>query len=123
MKSPVSIIFPAHNDRHFLRECLNAIFDQNPAPAEVIVVDDNSADDRIKIAAEMGAEVLHISQNTGFSHARNLGTKKAGQQIFFFVDADVVLMPGSAGRVANAFSRGVGYALRHFLWDFGRCSS
>jgi len=105
MKSSVSIIVPAHNARHFLRECLDAVFDQDPAPAEVIVVDDNSADDTAKIAAEMGADVLHVSQNAGPSHARNLGAKKAGQQILFFVDADVVLMPGSVGRVADAFSR------------------
>jgi glycosyltransferase involved in cell wall biosynthesis len=105
MKSPVSIIVPAHNAGHFLRECLDAVFGQDPAPAEVIVVDDHSADDTAKIAAEMGAEVLHVSQNEGPSHARNLGAKKAGQRILFFVDADVVLMPGSVGRVADSFSR------------------
>jgi len=105
MKSPVSIIVPAHNARHFLRECLDAIFDQDPAPAEVIVVDDNSADDTAKIAAEMGAEVLHVSQNAGPSHARNLGAQKAGQQIVFFVDADVVLMPGAVKYVLDLFSR------------------
>ena len=105
MKSHVSVIVPAHNARHFIRECLSAIFEQEPAPAEVIVVDDNSSDDTAKIAAEMGAEVLHISENLGPSHARNLGARKADQQILFFVDADVVLMPGSVGLLTEAFSR------------------
>ena len=87
MKSHVSVIVPAHNARRFIRECLSAIFEQEPAPEEVIVVDDNSSDDTAKIAAEMGAEVLHVSQNLGPSHARNLGARKADQPILFFVDA------------------------------------
>lgn len=105
MKYQVSIIVPAHNAQSSLRDCLRAVFDQDPAPAEVIVVDDNSADDTAKTAVEMGAEVLKLSQNAGPSHARNMGAQKAAQQILFFIDADVVLVPGAVGRVTDAFSR------------------
>jgi glycosyltransferase involved in cell wall biosynthesis len=104
MEVPVSVIIPAHNAGSFIRECLTAVFDQDPAPAEVIVVDDDSTDDTAKIAAEMGAMVFRVSRNKGPSHARNMGAEKATGQILFFVDADVVLIPGSVGRVADAFS-------------------
>ena len=45
----ISVVIPAYNAAHFLPRCLNSVFAQTLQPAEVIVVDDGSADDTAEI--------------------------------------------------------------------------
>jgi glycosyltransferase involved in cell wall biosynthesis len=102
---PISIIVPAHNAESYLSESLKALVTQKPPAGEVIVVDDHSDDRSGEIALEMGVTLLRVSKNAGPSHARNLGAMKARGEILFFVDADVVLMPGAVQYILDLFSR------------------
>ena len=47
----ISIIIPAHNEAAFLKDCLDSFVAQTHRPDEVIIVDDNSADDTFEIAS------------------------------------------------------------------------
>jgi glycosyltransferase involved in cell wall biosynthesis len=72
--------------------------------AEIIVVDDASTDEtRAVAAAHTSVRLLQLSRNSGPSSARNLGARHARGEVLFFVDADVVVMPGAVQRVARAF--------------------
>jgi glycosyltransferase involved in cell wall biosynthesis len=69
----------------------------------VIVVDDASTDDSLKVAQSMGATALRLPRNAGPSSARNFGAKHATGDILFFVDADVLVAPGAVKRVVHTF--------------------
>ena len=63
----VSIIVPAFNGEHYLRESLESILAQTYRPIEVLVMDDASTDGTPDIIAGYASQVIHIRQ------PRNLG--------------------------------------------------
>lgn len=101
----VSVVVPVFNGGDDFERCLAALAAADPAPLEVIVVDDASTDGSGALARRLGFRVVDMLENSGQSSARNIGVAVARGDVFFFVDADVVARPDSIGRVANAFAR------------------
>ena len=100
----ISIIVPVYNNPSDLRECLSALIASSCPRSEMIVVDDGSTDDTPSVATDMGVAVLRLAKNSGPSAARNYGVRHARGEIIFFVDADVVVMPGAVSRVLKTFN-------------------
>ncbi|MGC5013367.1 glycosyltransferase family 2 protein [Streptosporangium sp. DT93] len=92
-RPPVTVIVPNHNHARFLPLCLAAVREQTYSPLEVLVVDDCSTDDSVRIAESMGVPVLRTPVNGGSAVARNTGAAHASGEILFFVDSDVALAP------------------------------
>ena len=92
MKPLVSVIVPIYNAAPFLRETLDSIVASTYRPIEVVMVDDGSHDDSLKIAqtyCEQHAECQVIAQdNKGVSAARNTAIKAAKGTYILPVDAD-----------------------------------
>lgn len=88
----VSIIIPNYNYAKTLGACLRAAFGQTYHPLEVVVVDDGSTDESVRIAEEFPCELLKTA-NRGVSAARNLGVRHSRGEILFFLDSDVELRP------------------------------
>ena len=92
MKPLVSVIVPIYNAAPFLRETLDSIVASTYRPIEVVMVDDGSHDDSLKIAqtyCEQHAEYQVIAQdNKGVSAARNTAIKAAKGTYILPVDAD-----------------------------------
>jgi glycosyltransferase involved in cell wall biosynthesis len=99
----LSVIVPACNSRLHLPRCLDALARSEYLQFEVIVVDDCSTDDTANIGERYGARCLHTPQRMGPAGARNLGAQAAGGEILLFVDADVVVPPGTLRLVAEDF--------------------
>jgi len=99
----ISIIVPVYNNAKDINECLSAIKAACFPGCEVIVVDDASTDDSSSVAAREGVRVLRLNKNSGVSAARNYGASQAQGDILFFVDADIVVAPGSVNRIAKTF--------------------
>ncbi|GAA2899343.1 hypothetical protein GCM10010517_64850 [Streptosporangium fragile] len=89
----VTVIVPNHNHARFLPLCLAAVQAQTYSPLEIVVVDDCSTDDSVRIAESMGVSVLRTAENGGPAVARNAGAARASGEILFFVDSDVALAP------------------------------
>lgn len=92
----VSVVVPAYNAEKTLEETLSSIDKQTLQELEIIVVDDGSKDESLRIAQAFATHckhpitVLH-QENKGPSAARNLGLNNAQGEYFAFVDADDVV--------------------------------
>ncbi|WP_307848842.1 glycosyltransferase family 2 protein [Microbispora oryzae] len=89
----VTVVVPNYNGARFLPLCLRAAREQTYDPIEIIVVDDHSTDESVRIARSAGVNVIHTPANGGAAVARNAGAAAANGEILFFVDADVALAP------------------------------
>jgi glycosyltransferase involved in cell wall biosynthesis len=97
----ISIIIPVHNGGETFRRCLKALSQTKYEPWECIVVDDGSTDHSVAIAHEYGARVVTgLKRRQGPAQARNVGAQIARGDILFFVDADVLVQPGTVGHLA-----------------------
>lgn len=104
-RSQISVIMPAYNAAHYmplvLPPLLNMLHDGEIM--ELLVVDDRSTDDTVKVAEEMGATVMQTPVNGGPGAARNLAAQRAKSDILWFVDSDVIAWPGGAAQILPAF--------------------
>ncbi len=91
----VSVVVPARDAEATLERALRSALAQRPAPTEVIVVDDGSADRTAEIANAFGAKVQVVhQQGVGPSAARNAGIAQASSAWIAFLDADDEWAPG-----------------------------
>lgn len=94
-----SVIVPAHNAAADIGPCLEAILGGGARDFEVIVIDDRSSDTTAELARQAGVRVVaNPGPEYGPSAARNLGASLASGSILVFVDADVVVHPGTIER-------------------------
>lgn len=87
----LSIIIPAYNEELHLASCLDSIAAQSVAPKEVIVVDNNSTDDTVRIAKQYKFVRVIKEPNQGIAWARNKGFDSAKGAFLARLDADSVL--------------------------------
>jgi N-acetylglucosaminyl-diphospho-decaprenol L-rhamnosyltransferase len=66
-----------------------------------IVVDNASTDETVLVAEELGAEVIRLKVNQGFSAANNVGLERSCSEYVGFVNPDVVVDYDSLGTVST----------------------
>lgn len=74
----ISIVLPVYNGEKYLRESLDSVLKQTVSDWELIIVDDCSTDDSLKIAKEYAAkdsriQVIHNEKNSKLPHSLNIG--------------------------------------------------
>lgn len=89
MQPVLTIIIPTYNRADFLRESIHSVLSQTFADYELIVVDDGSSDHTEEVVREFPRiRYVACSENSGVSHARNLGIKLARGRYVCFLDSD-----------------------------------
>jgi glycosyltransferase involved in cell wall biosynthesis len=101
----ISIIIPTYNAERTLDKCLKAIFSSNNKDFEVLVVDDGSKDNSIRIANLYNCRILKTDKNRGASFARNLGAKNANGDILLFIDSDIVIKEDTLNLILDSLKR------------------
>lgn len=93
MKKPLalSLIIPAYNEEQHLDTCLKSIAAQTVMPDEVIVVNNNSTDRTVEIAASYPFVRVVNAQEQGIVFARNAGFDTAKGDILGRIDSDSIL--------------------------------
>jgi glycosyltransferase involved in cell wall biosynthesis len=99
---PISVVIPAYRCAGTIERAVKSALEQDPAPAEVIVVDDASGDDTGARAAAAGATVVTHERNAGEGGARNTGLRAASQEWVAFLDGDDEWLPGHTAALWEA---------------------
>lgn len=96
----VSVIIPIFNAESFIERAVYSSINQDFVK-EVILVDDKSTDNSLKICLDLEKKFERVvvlssneSKNRGASNSRNRGLEKASGNWIQFLDADDELMPG-----------------------------
>ncbi len=91
----ISVIIPSYNEEEIIKDCLDSLMHQKTDKKfEVILVDNNSTDETIKIAKKfMNRLDLKIvtEKQKGRGAARHLGFEMAKGDILFSTDADTTV--------------------------------
>jgi glycosyltransferase involved in cell wall biosynthesis len=92
----VSILIPAFNAQKWIRESIQSALLQTWQNKEIIVVDDGSRDDTLRIARSFESKILKVlsQDNTGACGARNRALSSAQGDYIQWLDADDLLTPG-----------------------------
>ncbi len=101
----ISVVIPCYNGERFLSESIRSALGQTLAPQEVLMIDDGSTDQSVRVASQFGPPVRVIRQsNQGESVARNRGLMEARGDWIAFLDADDLWHPTKLERQAELIS-------------------
>lgn len=93
----VSVVIPMYNVGEYASACLKSVVGQNYDNLEIIVVNDGSTDQTLRLCTEMLSDemraIVLTKDNGGLSSARNYGLEHANGKYVTFVDGDDVLAP------------------------------
>lgn len=86
----VSILIPLYNAEQYIEETITKALEQTYSNIELIIVDDHSTDNSLKIAQKYASEKVHIYCNPkkGGNSARNYAFEKCNGEYIKFMDAD-----------------------------------
>lgn len=95
MNKLVSVVVPIYNSERYIAECIESIIKQTYKNIEIILINDGSKDNSIKVCEKYSKEDTRINiiskDNGGVSDARNVGIEKSRGDYIIFVDSDDIL--------------------------------
>ncbi|QPK65310.1 glycosyltransferase [Methylomonas sp. LL1] len=97
----VTIFIPVYNAADFIYETISSALNQTYEDFEVLIVDDGSTDNSVKIIEEFGdnrIRVVRNNTNMGRPYTRNLGIELAKGEFLAVLDADDIAMPERISR-------------------------
>ncbi|ENJ9652623.1 glycosyltransferase [Clostridium botulinum] len=94
----ISIIMPVYNCQEYIEEAINSVITQTYKSWELIVIDDESKDNTIKIIEKLSNKDQRIrfyknEKNLGVSETRNKGISLANGEWIAFLDSDDMWKP------------------------------
>lgn len=122
-KPKVSIVIPVFNQFFFTYQCLASLLRHWPAAsAEVIVVDDASADETLWIKdLVQGVRLIRNRSNQGYIESCNRGASRARGEYLLLLNNDTLLTPGAVDELLQTFDDAkVGLAGSKLLYPNGQ---
>lgn len=103
----VSIVMPAYNCENYVEESINSIFAQTYQNWELLVLDDGSKDNTLKVINELANKDSRIKskpneKNLGVSATRNRGIEAASGEWIAFLDSDDIWHPSKLEKQLKA---------------------
>jgi teichuronic acid biosynthesis glycosyltransferase TuaG len=113
----ISVITPCYNLENYIAATIKSVQAQTMTDWEMIIVDDCSIDDSIKVARQYAKDdprihVVTLDKNSGSSRARNEGLKRAKGRYITFIDGDDMIKPFKFETQINFMQRN-GYAITY----------
>lgn len=92
MSSLLTVIVPCYNMEKYVGKCLESLVNQTYKEMNILIVDDGSTDDTLRIVNDYAQKYNNIEiiykENGGISSARNAGIENIKTKYFGFVDSD-----------------------------------
>lgn len=92
-----TVIIPLHNKQRYIKKCLTSVLQQSFSEFELLIVDDASSDESLKVAQSISDRRVRIlsrsSPGFGGYAARNFGASHARSEWLTFLDADDYWLP------------------------------
>ena len=103
MEPKISVIIPTHNSEKTIENCVQSIVAQNfpRNEYEIIVVDDGSKDNTVKLAKLVGADNVIVTKPCFQGAARNIGVKNSRGNFLGFLDSDCTARKGWLESISN----------------------
>jgi glycosyltransferase involved in cell wall biosynthesis len=98
----VTVVIPSFDAERTVGRVVEALAAQEPAPAEIVVVDDGSGDRTAAVAEAAGATVVRTDRPRFAGGARNTGWEAATRPVVLFLDSDAIPAPGFGAGLARA---------------------
>lgn len=96
----VAIVIPAYNEQESISKCLDACINQTSHADEIIVVNNKSTDDTVKIVKQYQRDnpdanirLLNQSEYQGITPTRNHGFDNVKSEVIGRIDADSIIEP------------------------------
>lgn len=86
----ISVIINVYNGEKFIEKCLDCIINQTYKNLDILIVNDGSTDNTLKICENYKDDRIRIitQGNMGLSKARNVGIENAKGEYLYFIDVD-----------------------------------
>jgi len=95
----ISVVMPTHNSAQFVADAVRSVLAQTYSPVELIVVDDGSTDETLKVLEPFRTRIKCVRQpNRGPSAARNRGIRESRGELIAFLDSDDQWLPEKLAR-------------------------
>ena len=106
----ISVVIPNFNHGALLPRAVGAILRQNPAPEEIIIIDDGSTDDSPDVIRSLQTSLSCIhaishKENKGVVAAMNEGFRLARGDLVYFAAADDFCLPPLFAAAQSALRR------------------
>lgn len=116
----VSVVIPVYNEEKRIKKCLDSLFAQSEKPDEIIVVNNNSADNTVSIIQKYKDIKILFEKKQGTTPTRNKGFNAAKYHIIARCDADSILPNNWIKKIKEVFSKNekvVGFTNPIILYD------
>ncbi len=95
----ISVIIPCRDDNDNLLKAIESLVRCDPAPSEIIIVDDGSVSPVFVDIHDPAIRILRLEASRGPAFARNEGARAAREPILLFLDSDVMVFRDLIDRV------------------------
>jgi GT2 family glycosyltransferase len=96
------VIVPTYNAERILSRCLTAISESAYRDFELLVVDDQSSDRTLSVAAGFPCRAIRLERHGGAAAARNAGARHSSGEALLFVDSDIVVKKDTMNRFVDS---------------------
>ncbi len=123
MEELISVVVPIYNVEEFLEKCVDSILSQSYSNLEIILVNDGSKDNCLKICRDYELKDSRIvvidKENGGLSSARNAGIDKATGKYIMFIDSDDYIEKTTVEKLYNNISsNGADISICNFFYSY-----
>ena len=93
MNELITVIINVYNRENLISKCLESVINQTYKNLEILIVNDGSTDNTLKICESFKDERIRIitTENMGLSMSRNIGIDNAKGEYLYFVDSDDII--------------------------------